>query len=261
MATARSREPKPVRANLANGPPENFELRPRKLDGNGRRVARQVPAVQRLTDLIGTAQPLSSTTKKRASCSGRVHETARKYNPLVDQPPAGLELEEYRQLRATVRERGSLRVVLFVVTIAAWALVAGLVGTFVSLPLASLLPLLVLMAGFEAVHQLHIGVERIGRFLYVRYENAIARPMWETAIAAFGTGHRPSTRPADALFSMIFSLAIAVNFLVATLGATSAELIGVGAVHGLAVVRVLLARMRTRTQRAEDQKRFEDVIK
>ena len=180
----------------------------------------------------------------------------------MDQPPdkaQQLEVEEYRQLRATVRDRGSLRVVLLVVTMAAWALVAGLVGTFLSLPLASLLPLILLMAGFEAVHQLHIGVERIGRYLYVHYENAIGRAMWETAIDAFGSGHRPSTRPADALFTWIFVSAIVVNWLVATLGATSAEIIAIGAIHALAIARILLARKAARRQRAEDQKRFEQI--
>lgn len=179
----------------------------------------------------------------------------------MDQRPEGLELEEYRQLRATVRERGSLRVVLFVATIAIWAVVAGLVGTFLSLPLASLLPLLLLMAGFEAVHQLHVAVERIGRYLYVRYENGIGRPMWETAIAAFGAGHRPATRPADALFSLMFCAAIAVNWLAATLGATREEMIGVGAIHALAIARILMARSSARRQRAEDQKRFDDVLR
>ena len=178
----------------------------------------------------------------------------------MDQRPEGLEIEEYRQLRATVRERGSLRVVLFLTTIAVWAVVAGLVGTFLSLPLASLLPLILLMAGFEAVHQLHIAVERIGRYVHVRYESGIGRPMWETAIAAFGSGHRPSTRPADALFSFVFCAAIVVNWLAATLGATREEMIGVGAIHALAIARVLMARSSARRQRAEDQKRFEEVI-
>lgn len=175
-------------------------------------------------------------------------------------------LEEYRELRATIRERGSLRVVLFVVTLVAWAVVAGLVATFLSLPLASLLSLVLLIAGFEAVHSLHISAERIGRYLYARYESGAGsaidpRPMWEGAIARFGTGHRPSTRPADALFSLVFVAGILVNFLAATLGATAPELIGIGAVHALAVVRIVAARRAAAGQRAEDQKRFEQILK
>lgn len=180
------------------------------------------------------------------------------------------ELEEYRQLRATIRERGSLRVTLFVVALTAWAIVAGMVAAILSLPMASLLSLILLVAGFEAVHSLHISVERIGRYLYARYESeggAAAdssihqRPMWETAIGRFGAGHRPSTRPADALFSLVFVAAIVVNFLAATLGATLAELAGIGAVHALVIVRVITAKRAAAGQRGEDQKRFEEVLK
>ena len=231
-------------------------------------------AVQRLTDLSGIRTPSSSTSKLRAirlrrpstGLGGtrrdprRVQETVRKYNPPVDQPARPLELEEYRQLRTTIRERGSLRVVLFVVTMLVWAVVAGLVGTFISLPLASLLPLLVLVSGFEAVHQLHIGVERIGRYLSVRYESEIGRPMWEAAIAAFGSGHRPSTRPAGALFAPIFVAAIVATFLLSVLGATPWEMLGIGAIHALAILRIVTARSAAARQRAEDQKRFEATV-
>jgi hypothetical protein len=185
-----------------------------------------------------------------------------------------LELEEYRQLRATIRERGSLRVTLFVVALTAWAIVAGLVAAILSLPMASLLSLILLIAGFEAVHSLHISVERIGRYLYARYESDPsgdtagpsesadhARPMWETTIGRFGVGHRPSVRPADALFSIVFIAAVAVNFLAATLGATLPELAGIGAVHALVIVRVITARRAAAGQRAEDQKRFEEILR
>ena len=177
------------------------------------------------------------------------------------QPAQPLELEEYRQLRTTIRERGALRTVLFVVTMVAWALVVALVGTFISLPLASLLPLFVLVSGFEAVHQLHVGVERIGRYLYVRYESEIGRPMWEASIAAFGSGHRPSTRPSGALFAPIFAAAIVATFLLAVLGATPAEMIAIGAIHALAILRIVTARSAAARQRAEDQRRFEEIVK
>ena len=170
-----------------------------------------------------------------------------------------LDIEEYRQLRATIRERGSLRVALFLATAISWAGLAGLVAAFLSLPAASLLPLILLMSGFEAVHALHVGVERIGRYLYVNYESVGPRRRWEGTIAAFGRGHRASTRPADALFSPIFAAAIIVNLLVATLGATRPELIAIGAVHALALVRVFMAKRAASGQRDEDQKRFEEV--
>ncbi|MEX2270610.1 MAG: hypothetical protein WD690_04035 [Vicinamibacterales bacterium] len=172
-----------------------------------------------------------------------------------------LDLEEYRQLRATIRERGSLRLVLFLATAVSWALLAGLVAAFLSLPLASLLPLLLLMAGFETVHALHVGVERIGRYLYVNYESVDARLRWEGAIAAFGRGHQSSARPLDALFSPIFAIAILLNFLVAALGSTLPELVAIGAVHGLALLRVFMSRRGAAAQREEDQTRFEGLKK
>lgn len=169
-----------------------------------------------------------------------------------------VHLEEYRQLRAAIRERGSLKTVLFLVTLTAWAVVGVLVAAFISLPLAALVPLILLIAGFEAVHQLHIGAERIGRYLFVRYESERG---WEGTIAAFGAGHRPSTRPADALFSFVFAAAAILNFLIATLGATPAELIGIGAVHALAITRIFMAKRAASFQRAEDQARFEEILK
>lgn len=180
-----------------------------------------------------------------------------------------LSQEEYRQLRAAIRERGSLKTVLFLVTMGVWAAVGVLVTAFIPLPLASLIPLILLASGFEAMHQLHIGAERIGRYLLVRYESASASaiggstpsPMWERSIAAFGTGHRPSTRPADALFSWIFASAVILNFLVGALGATAAEMTGIGAIHALIVARVFMARRAASHQRAEDQKRFEEILK
>lgn len=176
-----------------------------------------------------------------------------------------LHLEEYRQLRATIRERGSLRVALFVATMGAWAVAAGLVAALMPLPITSLLPLTLLVSGFEAVHALHVGAERIGRYLYVRYESGIAGNhlpmMWEGAIAAFGAGHRASTRPAGGLFALTFTLAIIVNFLVTALGGTMAELAGIGALHALALVRVLAAHRAAAGQRTEDQRRFEAVLK
>lgn len=191
-----------------------------------------------------------------------------------------LHLEEYRQLRATIRERGSLRVALFVATIGGWAVAAGLVAALVPLPLASLLPLTLLVSGFEAVHALHVGTERIGRYLYVRYESGSAGSaglsdglpvnpglssdlpgMWEGAIAAFGAGHRASTRPAGGLFALTFTLAILANFLVTAPGGTPAELAGIGALHALVLVRVLAAHRAAAGQRAEDQRRFEKVLK
>lgn len=172
-----------------------------------------------------------------------------------------LHLEEYRSLRAVIRERGSLRVVLFAVTIAAWALAAIAVAALLVQPLAALVPLLILVAGFEAVHALHVGAERIGRYVYVRYERD-GGPAWETAIGAFGTGQMSIIgRPSGAHFALMFALAIAANFMVLALGGLPIELAALGVLHGLAVVRVAAARHAASKQRAVDETRFRELLK
>ena len=81
------------------------------------------------------------------------------------------EVEEYRALRATIRERGTARVWIFVAGLAAWAASAIATTALAAPPLATLLPLLVLAAGFEALVTVHIGVERIGRYVQVFLED------------------------------------------------------------------------------------------
>lgn len=189
---------------------------------------------------------------------------------MTDDLPAQLELEEYRALRALIGRRGSLRTVLAVVTVAAWAFVAALVAALVALPVAALLPLLVLAAGFEAVHALHIGAERIGRYLYVRYESGAAgdgrsgtapAPMWESAIAAFGPGRLPfGGRPAGAQFAAVFTLATLANLALAAVSSTPPELAALAAIHGLAVARIALARTASKNQRRDDQAEFERIL-
>ena len=113
------------------------------------------------------------------------------------------EQEEYRALRATIRERGTARVWVFVAGIAAWAALTIAVASLASPPVATLLPLLVLAAGFEGVFSLHVGVERVGRYIQVCFEQDGRG--WEHAAMAFG---RPRGSAAtDALFTVPFLLA------------------------------------------------------
>src|SRR3954464_2347306 len=86
--------------------------------------------------------------------------------------PASLSDTEFSVLRKTIASRGTARMVLFPVTMIAWAALALLVLTFGAVPVASLYPLAVLAGGFEAIHALHVGVERIGRYLQVYFESA-----------------------------------------------------------------------------------------
>ena len=87
---------------------------------------------------------------------------------------------EYHGLRATIRERGTLRICLVLAGLVAMSgLVVALRATRLSGVIA-LLPLLVLAATFEINFFVHTGVERIGRYLQVFYEERAGVPGWET---------------------------------------------------------------------------------
>ena len=87
---------------------------------------------------------------------------------------------EFTALRSTIASRGTARMVLVPVVVIAWASLAIVVVLFGDLPVAALPPLAVLVGGFEAVNALHVGVERIGRYLQVFYEGPPGAPAWET---------------------------------------------------------------------------------
>ena len=96
--------------------------------------------------------------------------------------PDSLHFEEYRALRSTIRERGSLRVIVIVITFSAWAGALLAASALFTIPLFSLVPLTVLAAGFETVFALHVAVERIGRYIHAHYEPLSATTAgWEHA--------------------------------------------------------------------------------
>jgi len=162
------------------------------------------------------------------------------------------EQEEYRSLRATIRERGTARIWVFLVGIVAWAGLITATAALATLPVATLLPLLVIVAAFEAVFSLHVGVERIGRYIQVFLENDNG---WEHAAMAYGQPLR-GTR-VDPLFSMCFLMATLLNFVPVLLAEpVPLELWVVGAVHLFVAIRIVLARRAAAQQRAADLKRF-----
>ena len=175
------------------------------------------------------------------------------------------EQVEYTELRKTIRERGTARICIFAAGLAAWGALTVATAALASTPLATLLPLLVLAAVFEAVFALHIGVERVGRYLQVFYETpdgapdpAVATRSWENAAMSFG---RPrGAVGADALFTIVFVLAAVFNVAPALiLEPTRAEQVFVGGAHALFVVRLLAARAGARSQRAIDLERFREL--
>jgi hypothetical protein len=179
--------------------------------------------------------------------------------------------DEYIALRATIRERGTARVCIFASGMAAWAAASIATAALASSPVATLLPLLLLAAIFEAVFALHIGVERIGRYLQVFHEADPSHPPgppglpappvprgWEHVAMAFG---RPKgAASVDALFTVIFFLAALFNVVPALLlEPQRVELIFVGGAHALFALRLLVARHAASTQRTIDLARLEQL--
>ena len=165
------------------------------------------------------------------------------------------EREEYTALRATIRERGTARVWVFVAGFTAWGALAVATAALTSIPVASLLPLLVLAAIFEAVFALHVGVERVGRYLQVFHETG-DRAAWERTAMAFG---RPKGGAvADALFAIPFLLAALFNIVPALIAQpTPAEIVFVVGAHALFVLRLAVARAAAARQRVVDLERFQ----
>lgn len=166
------------------------------------------------------------------------------------------EREEYSALRATIRERGTTRIWVFFIGIVAWGGLTVATAALASTPLAGLLPLLVLASTFEAVLALHVGVERIGRYIQVFFE--ADQPGWEHAAMDFGRPARAITT--DALFAVPFLLAALVNFAPVMIAEpVRAELIFTGGAHMLFVLRVVAARAAAAKQRQIDLARFRQL--
>ena len=168
------------------------------------------------------------------------------------------EQVEYSELRATIRERGTTRVWLFGIGLVAWGALATATSALTGTPVATLLPLLVLASIFEAVFALHVGVERIGRYLQVFYETSEAEARWEHAAMAFG---RPQGAIGlDALFFTPFLLAALFNLVPALIvEPTRSELIFILGAHALFALRLVAARQGARKQRAIDLARFQEI--
>src|SRR5262249_40472562 len=122
-------------------------------------------------------------------------------------------------------------------------------------PVATLIPLVVLAATFEGVFALHVGVERIGRYLETQFDDE-----WEKAAMAFG---RPvGAARIDPLFTVFCIVAAGINVLPALIaGPTPPELIFVAGGHALFLLRVTVARQRASRQRAIDLERFQQLKK
>jgi hypothetical protein len=169
------------------------------------------------------------------------------------------EQEEYSALRSTIRERGTARVWIFLVGMLGWAALFVATAALTPTPVATLVPLVVLAGTFESVFALHVGVERIGRYIQVFYEQQTESDSgWEYVAMSFG---RPAgAARLDPLFLVPFALAAALNVLPATLvNPTREELIFIGAAHALFLLRLVRARALTARQRAIELARFQQL--
>ena len=163
------------------------------------------------------------------------------------------ELEEYRALRATIRERGTARVWIFVVGLGIWG---GLV-----IATASPSPRCRRRrccrcwrwpASSKRVFALHTGVERVGRYIQVFYESD--RPGDSLELGTHRDGVRPclsEAAPAIRCSRRFFWIATVCNFIPAVLaGAVPVEWTVIGVAHVLFIVRVVIAERHARRDSA-----------
>ena len=160
--------------------------------------------------------------------------------------------DEYRALRATIQQRGTARILVLPLIFVGWAATAVATAAVITVAVSTLVPLLVLVAGFEAIFALHVNVERVGRYLQVYHEDDGG---WEGVAMQFGRRF-PGAGP-DPLFGRLFILATSVNFLPAALGwENMPELVVLAILHFLFINRVRLARAFAASQRKQDLERF-----
>ena len=144
------------------------------------------------------------------------------------------------------------------VVVISWASLAIVVVLFGDLPVAALPPLALLVGGFEAINALHVGVERIGRFLQVFYEGTPGAPEWETTAMAAAPRLRGSG--VDPLFTVVFAAAAILNMTTALVPEpTPLESLVIGGFHTAFLVRIARARQMAGSQRARDLRAYQDA--
>ena len=156
-------------------------------------------------------------------------------------------LEEFKALRDTVRSRGTARVWVFLAGLVGWGALTIATASLAALPVATFLPLLIISITFEAVFSLHVGVERIGRYIQVFLEDD--GNGWEHVAMALG----PLLAASPIRCHRYFILATLLNIVPAILAQPVPLEVGVVAACNLVFVarpgearRVTPARRRSR---------------
>jgi hypothetical protein len=166
---------------------------------------------------------------------------------------------EYGVLRDTIRERGTVRLCAVLGGLAAWGalaialLIAELEGG------VTLVPFMVLAATFEINFFIHTGVERIGRYIQVFYEERAGAIGWETTAMNYGAKFPSGLDP---LFSIIFAAATALNFFSSLVTSERRPgWIALSLVAHLAFAyRIVAAKKLAGAQRAIDLDRFRSLV-
>jgi hypothetical protein len=165
---------------------------------------------------------------------------------------------EFRCLRDTIALRGTVRMALLPLTLFGWALLAILLLLFGEFPAGVIFPLAVLVAGYEAIHALHVGSERIGRYLQVYYEDGPQAPRWETTAMAVGPALPGGG--IDPLFSVVFISATLANLIPAFSPApTRPELAILLPLHIAFIIRIVRARGAAARQRAVELESYRAI--
>jgi hypothetical protein len=122
-----------------------------------------------------------------------------------------IQLEEFRALHAAIRERAAACVLLLAIGWVSWGALATAI--MLVLPAAPLLvlPLVVLLAAFEANLGIARVAARLATYLRVVYEEGRAVTGWETASADLAGRHPNSV--ADPLFVRVFVALLSANYL------------------------------------------------
>ena len=170
-----------------------------------------------------------------------------------------LTASEFSVLRHTISTRGTVRIILLPVTLFGWGgLVSMLVVTGHVSPLTSVFSLAVLAGGFEAIHALHVGVERIGRYLQVYYEMSNDGPQWETTCMLVGPALPGGG--VDPLFTLLLGGATIANVIpLLTVPRTRTELAIVGLLHAVFLVRLVRARWAAARQRTVELESYRAI--
>lgn len=171
----------------------------------------------------------------------------------------GLTESEFTVLRETIATRGTVRIILLPITFLGWSVVVTILLVFgAHLPVAGLFSLAILAAGFEAIHALHAGVERIGRYVQVFYEAGQDGPQWETTCMMVGPALPGGG--VDPLFTVLFASAAMVNLIPSLLpGPTRLELVVIGLAHTAFLLRLARTRWAAARQRAVELESYRAI--